>query len=149
MHLCYRVSCFSVAATASCHCKSKRRRIASIVCNQDFLVFSQNFQSNTTLRFQGEPSQIMLTMYTYHHPPPLSLSPSPSIQYFRSIVHVDRIMLLQKICAYIRVRFLGGNFSLGKLQLRRKISFLVINWKTSRCEARTWRDVINEFEIDL
>lgn len=120
MHLCYRVSCFSVAATASCHCKSKRRRIASIslhvrglildVCNQDFLVFSQNFQSNTTLRFQGEASQIMLTMYTYHHPPPLSLSPSPSIQYFRSIVHVDRIMLLQKICAYIRVCFSRWEF---------------------------------------
>lgn len=114
MHLCYRVSCFSVAATASCHCKSKRRRIASIslseVCNQDFLVFSQNFQSNTTLRFQGEPSQIMLTMYTYHHPPPLSLSPSPSIPYFRSIVHVDRIMLLQKICAYIRVCFFRWEF---------------------------------------
>lgn len=80
------------------------------VCNQDFLVFSQNFQSNTTLRFQGEPSQIMLTMYTYHYPPLLSLSPSPSIPYFRSIVHVDRIMLLQKICAYIRVCFFSWEF---------------------------------------
>lgn len=57
-------------------------------------------------------------------------------------------MLLQKVCAYIRV-FFRWEFFFGETATAQENIFFVINWKTSRCEARTWRDVINEFEIDL
>lgn len=83
----------------------------------------------------------MLTMYTLPPTPP----PAPINSTF-SIVCTCRSdnAVTKSESVFFRWEFFFRETATAQENL-----FFVINWKTSRCEARTWRDVINEFEIDL
>lgn len=101
---------------------------------------SQNFQSNTTFVFWGEPPRTLLTKC-------FSFVIVSALRHCKC--KLNGVFTEAWVKCYSDLVFRGfkkGLFFLWKLQLRWQI-LLVINCKISRCAVRAWRDVINEFEI--